>query len=476
MRLFADGNTIKFYIFYSEDCELCHDILENYLPEIEPYYTLEYKKFEIGDEKNLELLDKLERQYKSTAEIPEIFIGKYLIGGNDIKEKLETILDEYSQTGCDYPKLKETKKEKHAEVNKTVYIAYFYKKGCKLCDKAYYNLKILKKRYPNIVIKEFNMNLKNDIKMSELLCDYYNVPPKKHLVTPMIFIGDTYFIGKNININKLDEAIQNTKANKAPWEKVGNNTEKGDKILKKRFASFGVFTIALAGLVDGINPCAFATIIFFISYLAILGRKGKDILIVGISYSVSVFLTYYFVGMLGLNILDFLQRYLFLSLVTKIIFLITAVVVLIFSLLSLYDYYLYKKNRTSDMVMQLPLKIKQRIHKYIREKSKIQSLVLASVFIGFLVSLEELFCTGQVYLPTLMYMSKMPQYQGKAFLYLLLYNILFILPLIIVFLAVYFGVKAKLLSKNMEKNLGKLKLLMAIVFFILGIVLIYSVL
>jgi hypothetical protein len=34
-----------------------------------------------------------------------------------------------------------------------------------------------------------------------------------------------------------------------------------------RFKSLGLLTIVSPGLIDGINPCAFATLIFFISYL-----------------------------------------------------------------------------------------------------------------------------------------------------------------------------------------------------------------
>ena len=41
------------------------------------------------------------------------------------------------------------------------------------------------------------------------------------------------------------------------------------------------WAVILPGLGDGINPCAFATIIFFVSYLSLIERKGRDILLVG---------------------------------------------------------------------------------------------------------------------------------------------------------------------------------------------------
>ena len=50
----------------------------------------------------------------------------------------------------------------------------------------------------------------------------------------------------------------------------------------------------------------------------------------------------------------------------------------------------------------------------------------ASVAITFL----ELFCTGQVYLPTIVYLESLKGYRHTAMLYLFLYCLLFILPLL----------------------------------------------
>ena len=63
------------------------------------------------------------------------------------------------------------------------------------------------------------------------------------------------------------------------WEETVGET--AQKSIVDRFRSLGVFTVVLAGLVDGLNPCAFATLVFFVSYLTISGRKGRDVLTVG---------------------------------------------------------------------------------------------------------------------------------------------------------------------------------------------------
>ncbi len=473
--LFAGTKSIRFYVFYSDDCELCHDFFENYLPEIEPYYNIEYKKFEIGNEKNLVLLDKLEEKYKKTADIPEIFIGKYLIGGREIKEKFEDILQEYSQEGCNYPVLENiTEADTVATSDNKIYVAYFYKVGCKHCDKTYYDLQILKKKYPRLFVKEFNIKDKTSMELNEALCEKYKVPIKKRLSTPMVFIGEKYLLGKNARKSEIERLIKKNHTEIAPWDRVKVEQDNLFKIIKNRFKSFGILTVAFAGLIDGINPCAFATIIFLISYLTLLKRKGKEIIVIGSAYTISVFLTYLFVGILGLNILEFMRNYRLVSLFVKVIFLGTGILVIIFSALSFYDYWLIKKGKSSDMILQLPSKIKKKIHKNIREKSKIGNLIVGSFLIGFLVSIQELFCTGQVYLPTLVYMTNFQNYKTEAFLYLLLYNILFILPLLVVFFAFYKGVSSDVMQRFMKNNLSFSKILLGIIFLALGVVLLVS--
>jgi len=546
----AEKPVVRFYLFYSDDCDICHNLMENTLPDLEEKYNLEYRKFEISDDKNLIKLMKLEAGYGKTAEIPEIFIGKYLIGGEEAAGKLENIIKEYAAVGCDFPQVRQQEKtirkkepkspepkeiskpkpkteiKENAEIDKKqqvakpkktaklqkietkfsqnkpmtkpkskeqnvaeatenvigkkaeapIYVAYFFKIGCQHCDRTYYDLEALKRKYPQMVVHEFNIADKDGMRMNEALCKLYQVPEIKHQATPIVFIGDKYFLGKNARLKNFEPIIRkNLKGGtEAPWIRAKPFLKTSEKSITERFQSFGVFTIIVAGLIDGINPCAFATIIFLISYLTLLGRKGKQILIIGAAYTLSVFITYFLVGILGLSILEYLQKLKFLTILIKIIFFVTGVLVLGFAFYSLYDYYLFKKGKTSEMVMQLPTKIKQKIHKSIREKSKMRNYVLAAFLIGFLVSLQELFCTGQVYLPTLVYMSRLSHFRNMAYFYLVIYNLLFIIPLIVVFMLVYWGMSSQILAKWMQKKLGTIKILMTIIFLALGIVLIAS--
>jgi cytochrome c biogenesis protein CcdA len=90
---------------------------------------------------------------------------------------------------------------------------------------------------------------------------------------------------------------------------------------------------------------------------------------------------------------------------------------------------------------------------------------------GFTVSLLEFACTGQVYLPTITYMASR---KVEALGYLLFYNSFFILPLLAVFGAVYFGVSSKTVAQIMESRVGTVKLVLAVVFFIVGALLFWA--
>jgi hypothetical protein len=99
---------------------------------------------------------------------------------------------------------------------------------------------------------------------------------------------------------------------------------------------------------------------------------------------------------------------------------------------------------------------------------------IAAAFVaGVLVSVFELACTGQVYLPTIVFMTSVEELRLSALAYLILYNALFVLPLIVVFAVTYFGVSSQRLTLVFKANAGAVKLLTAFLFGVLGFWLAY---
>jgi hypothetical protein len=236
----------------------------------------------------------------------------------------------------------------------------------------------------------------------------------------------------------------------------------------------------LAGLIEGLNPCALATLIFFISYLTMIGRKRKEIFMVGMGFSGSSFVTHL---LLGFGILSFMQHFSFFPLFSRVIYFITFVISFFLGIFSFYDYIQLKRGRPSKMKLQVPNFLKKRIHRIIRarageleEDQRGQSgrFLLASVFIGFIVTLLQSTCTSQVYLPTLLFVTNIPSLKESAVLYLILYNLIYILPLFVIFGIVYWGVTSEQLVYFLQKRASTIKLLTAFFFFALAGILILS--
>ena len=127
--------------------------------------------------------------------------------------------------------------------------------------------------------------------------------------------------------------------------------------------------------------------------------------------------------------------------------------------------------RTGDarqMTLRLPKSVKDRIHKVIRTGLTTRGLVIGSVSVGFLVSILESLCTGQVYLPTIVFMTRAPGLRAAAMGYLLLYNLMFVVPLVMIRSMTYFGVRSEALGAFLRRRLAMVKCGMALLFAGLG--------
>ncbi|GAB4113384.1 MAG: membrane protein [Candidatus Caldatribacteriota bacterium] len=356
-----------------------------------------------------------------------------------------------------------------------VYLAYFYEIGCHDCEKAKAILEEIKFRYADkLIIQSFEINEPEKTALAESLGELTHQPEEERLLVPVIFIGEEYLFRNEITLENLETLVQKYSAieNIPPWEQVKDEEQTAQERIIARFQSFGLAAVAVSGLIDGINPCAFATIIFFISYLTLVNRKGKEIIWVGSIFTLAVFLTYFLVGTGALKVITTLS---FLPLVRRIFVLVTALLALILGIVALRDYLQFKKTgSTKDAKLQLPDFLKKRIHKTIRQNVRLSNYLIMAAVTGFLVSILELACTGQIYLPTIIFISNIPQLKNNALIYLLFYNFMFVVPLILVFSFTYWGTSSAQWANLTENNYGKIKLAMTVLFFGLAALLFYT--
>jgi len=211
--------------------------------------------------------------------------------------------------------------------------------------------------------------------------------------------------------------------------------------------------------------------IFFISYLFYLGKKGRTILAIGFSFTLAIFLTYFLIGCGIFSFLKYLERYAFLSLLLT--WVIAGLAVLLGGI-SLLDYIKARRGQQQEIQLQLPSVIKQYIHQTVRQTMHTTAYALMAFVAGVIISVLELACTGQVYLPTISFVTSQPGLRQAGMAFLVLYNLMFILPLVIVFILAYRGATSARLAEWSKRHLATVKLGTALLFIGLGLFLIIS--
>ena len=350
-----------------------------------------------------------------------------------------------------------------------IHMSYFSRAGCQECTRANSYLDDVQSLYPQLTITEFP--IEEAKVLSEWLGQRYGVPEEKRMSTPMVFVGEDYLVGSGVNVENLQAVLDKYVSGgaEATWKDF--DPEQSGTSIVERFRSFGLLTVLGAGLIDGLNPCAFTTLIFFVSYLAIAGRKGKEILLVGAAFTGAVFLAYLLVG---LGVLTFLHTLGVIKTLSRWVYQATAILCLVLAALSLYDFYRIQRGKPTDMILKLPQSLQKRVRETIRERRRIRGYVFAAFVTGLIVSMLELACTGQVYLPTIIFVMGMPELRANAFLYLILYNLFFTLPLVVVFLLAFYGTTSRQMAYFINQRMAAIKLATAGLFLTLAAWLLYA--
>jgi cytochrome c biogenesis protein CcdA len=278
-----------------------------------------------------------------------------------------------------------------------------------------------------------------------------------------LYFPDTVLLGYEAIMKHGKEMIEWYLEHPERWgtEEVTVEAEEFTKKLKERFQQFTFVQIVLAGLVDGVNPCAIATMIFLISFLAVQKRKKGEVLAIGMTFTATVFLTYLLLGLGAFKALSMLQSYHWVATGLRWFAVAFAAIVAVICFRDAIVFAITGKAK--DIKLQLPAALKTRIHKTISGNLSNRSLVVGTAVTGFLVTLLEAVCTGQVYLPTIILMTQSEGLKLTGWLYLLFYNFLFVLPLLIIMILAYYGLRWDELSRTTQKHLPLLKTIMGIV-------------
>jgi hypothetical protein len=470
-------DVVRLYLFYSEETgglRLEREIIK----PLSKRHPLEVQSFSVNELKNYDLLVKFEKELQDTEnELPVVIIGDRVLGGEtEIRRDLEGLVRSYAgKGGTLWPFLKTAKMEEEGWIpaapteeerksGKIIYAAFLYMPGCLHCEEMKEDMKKWAARVPELRIRMFSLTREENKKLDEALSQIYQVPESKRLVDHKLYMGEDYLWSEDLHLESFQKLISKYKGKGAPppWERVTKEAlEKGEKSIIERFRRWSLSAILIAGFIDGINPCAFATIIFLVSYLTFVGKKGREIVLYGTIFTSGVFIAYLLVGM---GLMTFLHQMSAFPLISKGVYLFIAFFALALGLISLYDYILFRRGQVAKWKLQLPMGLKKKIHEIIREQARFKGGLLATFGAGFIIAVCTVICTGQVYLPTIGFVMSIPELRKNAIFNLILYNIMYIVPLVGVFVLTFFGVTSEKIALVTKEYTGTVKLLTALLF------------
>ncbi len=221
--------------------------------------------------------------------------------------------------------------------------------------------------------------------------------------------------------------------------------------------TWGVWTwlplIVSTGLLDGVNPCAFAVLLFFIAFLFTVHQIRAQVLKVGFVYIGMIYLTYLAIG-LGL-----LQA----IVITDIPHFMAKAgswLLIGLGLINIKDYFWYGKGFSLSPSGWLQQKSMSWLQK---------ATMPATIVGGFLVGLCTFPCSGGVYVAVLGLLSAKATYV-MGFGYLLLYNVMFVLPLVALLLVTSNRRTVGQLMRWETQNKRTIKLALGSVMVALGVI------
>lgn len=343
-----------------------------------------------------------------------------------------------------------------ADIANSADVYFFYDKNCHECEEILKKFEKLKNEYSFKLLK-YPLDDSANFEKLKALEGFYGLKGRKF---PVLVAGSRFIYGTEDILSGAANAVSNYLPHKSGISLSADIAGVKDRIVSD-FKNFKMLPVAVAALADGINPCAFAGIIFLVSYLSmVLKKTRRAVFNFGMGYSAGVCVFYF---IFGLGIFEFLKALLVVRIIGKIFFLLMGVFTAFLSVYSFID--AVRVVTGKGIFLKVPDKMRMRMHKTAERFMNKKSLFLYSFLIGGIVSSFELICTGQVYIPTISYIIAETQYRASAVFALFLYSVIFTLPLLMVFFVVFFGGNSeKIKVFMMRKNVFKVKILNGIIF------------
>lgn len=347
-----------------------------------------------------------------------------------------------------------------------VHVRYFHT-DCEECRKVKVMLdKLAEEHGAALVIHAYDFSVPSNYLLMVRLEEALRVRENQPVA---VYVGTNYLYGVGAIMERLGELVRAGRAAGGVelWE-PGSDAAAGHTVAEpvdpvvQRYRTFSVGVVLSAGLLDGINPCAFATLVLFVTMLSCYKATWQEVVACTLVFAAAVFATYFALGVGLAETVRFMQRARVLAL--GLHWGMVGVCV-IFAVLSVRDAWaIHRKGRAEEAVLGLPASWREKIARLLGAHVG-RKRWLAGVFgVGVVVSLLESICTGQVYVPTLTYMVRTTPERWQAMSLLALYNLMFIVPLLALGGALALGVRSQRIVEWQKKHAVPARVVMAMLF------------
>lgn len=210
--------------------------------------------------------------------------------------------------------------------------------------------------------------------------------------------------------------------------------------------------VITTGLIDSVNPCAFAVILLLLAFLFTIRQSRGRILQLGLVYIGMIFLVYFAIGLGILRAVRFSDDPHFIARTGSWILISLGAINLI-------EYFFPK----FPIKLHMPTAVGVKTNEWLKKAT-----TPATVGVGLLVGLCTFPCSGGVYVSIITLLNAKTTL-GWGISYLALYNVLFVLPLIVILLGAGNRLVAKRWARWEREHSRKIRLWYGVIMVALGI-------
>jgi len=329
-------------------------------------------------------------------------------------------------------------------------VIFFTNSHCEACIAAKEFFDEFSVLHPEMSLKTYD--LFSSTENRTVFLTYKQLYHREHLSTPSVMVGNLTLEGSQDIRTHLEDILskqQNLKSS------TGFDFLKQIDPLSYK-SDIPLSFIIGAGLLDGINPCAFAVlIIMLVNMMAQKNRRA--ILVTGLIYTGAVFVFYF---LSGLGIFSVVQT----TGATTLFSIVAGCIALVAGFLMIKDALLQTEHPT----LAIPTSQAGLISRIMNKAT-----LPAAFILGIMVGMFELPCTGGIYL-SIISMISLRVDPMQSLMYLLVYNFAFILPLLLIL--VLFGLPPERVNEWRIEQRRALRGVIGIILLLFAVYILYEVL